>query len=400
MRHLLAGSAVAGLLFLLPVGDANAQDNRNTWGWGAAGGVLTFIAGSAVGGIMGWRLSKLAFKGKRDDEDDKIVEPALTKLNSSVKTVDTKLENVLNSINGLTSTLENKIDLEGAIATVSTSLEKTLEQQIIKVEEIVERAMNKKEDSQMEHSPFISDKMIENHNQLRPIIIETNAIIDGRIVNLLSSDLLEQLKGKILVTKLMKNELNSPTIQRKCMIRGYENLYRLCSNMNHRIEENNISYDSKTMNERLMQLTSDTEKKLLECLSDADKKFFLLASDTNGILITMDINLENLCHCTNVRVLNLDGLYKTIKPKILFRGQHVDIYLAMPGKRSNQAIGYAEHGQAVAVNEARELIGQKKTVKITGSTPDDRLFFAELSSPAEKPPTVKAEDPKKTPPAP
>lgn len=96
----------------------------------------------------------------------------------------------------------------------------------------------------------------------------------------------------------------------------------------------------------------------------------------------MDIKLENLCRCTNVRVLNLDGLYKTIKPKILFRGQHVDIYLAMPGKKSNQAIGYAEHGQAVAVNEARELIGQKRTVKITGSTPDDRLFFGELSGPA------------------
>lgn len=181
MRHLLTGSAVAGLLFLLPVGDANAQDNRNTWGWGAAGGVLTLIAGSAVGGIVGWRLSKLAFKGKRGDEDDKIVEPALTKLNSSVKTVDTKLENVLNSINGLTSTLERKIDLESAIATVSTSLEKTLEQQTIKVEEIVERAMKKEEHSQVEESPFISDKMIENHNQLGPIIIETNAIIDGRI---------------------------------------------------------------------------------------------------------------------------------------------------------------------------------------------------------------------------
>lgn len=255
--------------------------------------------------------------------------------------------------------------------------------------------MKKEEHSQVEESPFVSDKMIENHNQLRPIIIETNAIIDGRIVNLLNSDLLEQLKGKILVTKLMKNELNSPTIQRECMIRGYENLDRLRSNMNYHIEENNTSYDGETMDEKLMQLTSNTEKKLLECLSDADKKFFLLASDTNGILITMDINLENLCRCTNVRVLNLDGLYKTIKPKILFRGQHVDIYLAMPGKKPNQAIGYAEHGQAVAVNEARELIGQKRTVKITGSTPDDRLFFGELSGPA-----VEAKDPPQPPPAP
>lgn len=47
------------------------------------------------------------------------------------------------------------------------------------------------------------------------------------------------------------------------MIRGYENLDRLRSNMNYHIEENNTSYDGETMDEKLMQLTSNTEKKLL-----------------------------------------------------------------------------------------------------------------------------------------
>ena len=74
MRHLLASSAVAGLLFLLPMEHANAQDNRNSWGWGAAGGggiVLSFIAAAAgaAGGssIVAWQLSKLASKGKRSE---------------------------------------------------------------------------------------------------------------------------------------------------------------------------------------------------------------------------------------------------------------------------------------------------------------------------------------------
>ena len=108
MRHLLAGSAVAGLLFLLPVGaPANAQDNRNTWSWVQTGEVvLSFIAAvggaTAVSAIVWRRLSKPGAEGKRHDGK---VESALMQLNSSVKAVDTKLENVLNGVNGLTSSI-------------------------------------------------------------------------------------------------------------------------------------------------------------------------------------------------------------------------------------------------------------------------------------------------------
>ena len=119
MRHLLASSAVAGLLVLLPVGDANAQDNRNTWDWGTAGGVmLSFIAiaaaGGAVGGssIVAWQLSKLASKGKRDDEA--AMELALTQLNSSVKALDEKLTNLEakseENFQSLSSALESAVN--------------------------------------------------------------------------------------------------------------------------------------------------------------------------------------------------------------------------------------------------------------------------------------------------
>ena len=123
MRHLLASSAVAGLLFLLPAGSANAQDNRDaSWGWGASGAggmVLSFIAAAAgaAGGssIVAWRLSKLASKGKRDDEA--AMELALTQLNSNIKVLEdeklTKLE--MEIIQRLSPTLESKTDSEGTV---------------------------------------------------------------------------------------------------------------------------------------------------------------------------------------------------------------------------------------------------------------------------------------------
>ena len=114
MRHLLASSAVAGLLVLLPVGDANAQDNRNTWGWGAAGGVmLSFIAIAAAGGAVGgssitsWLL--LQRKGKRDDNLETI-KSDFTKLSDNVKELDIQLEGRIKGVSELTGTLGNKID--------------------------------------------------------------------------------------------------------------------------------------------------------------------------------------------------------------------------------------------------------------------------------------------------
>lgn len=94
MRHLLASSAVAGLLFLLPAGGANAQDNRDTsWGWGAAGGggmVLSLIAAAA--GAAGGSIILVV----------KILDEELTKLEENIQR--------------LNSTLESKIDSESAMS--------------------------------------------------------------------------------------------------------------------------------------------------------------------------------------------------------------------------------------------------------------------------------------------
>ena len=83
--------------------------------------VLSLIAAAAgaAGGssIVAWRLSKLASKGKRDDEA--AMELALTQLNSSVKTLDEKLTKPEakseENIQRLSSVLENEIDSESAV---------------------------------------------------------------------------------------------------------------------------------------------------------------------------------------------------------------------------------------------------------------------------------------------
>ena len=405
MHHLLAGSAVAGLLFLLPVRDANAQDNRNTWDWGTAGGVLTFIAGGAVGGILGWRLSKLASKAKRDDNTTEL---ALTQLNSSVKVLDgklTKLEtNSEESIQGLSHILESKMNPGSVMSTVSTSLE-TVKQHIIEVKEMIERAIEKKENNQTGPCTSNPDQTIEIHNnQSRSIIIDANAAIDGRIFTLLEYDLLEELRGQIIIAECMTNELKR--LEPELRANGFDNLWSFQGKDKNRIDYNN-NYESKITDARLLQLTSgtDDDKELFQGISNADKKLFLLTSDTNGILITADRKLVECCRNRNVRVLNLDELNKItnkppeIKPPILKKGDEVDVELEKSNKNPNDAINRS-CGPIIVVKDAVEFIGQTKRVVITGALKNGRAYFASLlPSPNAEPPTVEAKAPQ-TPPAP
>ena len=104
MRHLLAGSAVAGLLLLLPAGHAQAQDNRNTGGWAATGGiaVLSFIAGSA-GGLAGSFVLRRRFSGKlkKCEDEKKSLKASLEEVECELKSRESEDAKALNELGNL-----------------------------------------------------------------------------------------------------------------------------------------------------------------------------------------------------------------------------------------------------------------------------------------------------------
>lgn len=184
---------------------------------------------------------------------------------------------------------------------------------------------------------------------------------------------------------------------------GFQNLSSFQGKDKGRIDQNN-NYESKITDARLLQLTSGTDnKELFQGISDADKKLFLLTSETNGILITMDGRLTELCHKTNVRVLNLDELHKKIKPKILLKYRQ-EVYVKLKPskhKNSNDAIANYEDIMIMVKNGA-SFVGQRKSVRIISDpshSKNGHTALAKLSSPNAEPPTVKAEA-SQTPPTP
>ena len=63
-------------------------------------------------------------------------------------------------------------------------------------------------------------------------------------------------------------------------------------------------------------------------------------------------------------------------------GDELSLKIVREGKEAAQGVGYLEDGTMVVVNDAKELIGQRRPVVVTGAlqTPTGRMVFARLDS--------------------
>jgi hypothetical protein len=68
------------------------------------------------------------------------------------------------------------------------------------------------------------------------------------------------------------------------------------------------------------------------------------------------------------------------------------------GKESSQGVGYLEDGTMVVINDARELIGQRRPVVVTGAlqTPTGRMVFGRLETNKDSKTTSKGKSQGKT----
>ena len=297
------------------------------------------------------------------------MEPALTQLNSSVKELNeklTKLEAMSEEgIHRLSRTLESKMNLGSKIDMVSISLE-TVEQHIVKVEEMVKMAVKKKEDNQIDQDIPVLDKTIENDNgQTKPMIIDTSAIINGSIVYLLKVDSFEELKGRIIVHQCVLNELrglandNRDINRRRQGVAGLENLNELRAKYQDRIDD--ICYDP-----------GERQK--------PDEKLLQLTKDNNGIIVTRDHELAQKCCKQSLRTINVDDLSKALRKENLV-GREFEVDLKKQSEKDLQehpedAVAYVYESRVIVKN-ASEYINHRKFIFINDVSRGG-TYFAEV----------------------
>lgn len=205
--------------------------------------------------------------------------------------------------------------------------------------------------------PFSHTPQVGSVSLTKPLILDTSAIIDGRILDIVRTGF---MTGLILIPKFVLTELqqvadSSDSLKRARGRRGFEIAEEL-----KKLKQIRVEIWDKEQNGKLV-----------------DEKLLNLAKALNGRIITTDFNLNRLASISNINVLNVNDLANAVKT-VSLPGEKFDIKVVHIGKDSKQGVGYLEDGTMVVVTEAADKIGQMIKVEVTKNiqTPAGRMIFA------------------------
>ena len=208
-------------------------------------------------------------------------------------------------------------------------------------------------------APLVPRGFGNDGHGLRPIIIDTSAIIDGRVVELYKIGF---LRNKIVIAEFVLHELqmisdSQVPLTRAKGRRGLDTLKRLQDVENTDTEVVNADYPD---------------------VREVDDKLMRLARDINGVILTTDYNLEQVAKIQKIQCMNLFALVNAVKAPFI-PGERLTLQIAKEGSEPNQGIGFLEDGTMIVVANARSLIGQKIEVELVSMIQgaSGRMFFAD-----------------------
>lgn len=191
-------------------------------------------------------------------------------------------------------------------------------------------------------------------------LLDTNIIIDGRIVDVYRSGFLE---GPLIVPVFVLEELqkiadSSDALKRNRGRRGLDILNQFRKN-----------------NKEAIRIVTDD----FEDVNEVDSKLVKLAREKNLKIVTNDYNLNKVAELQGVPVLNLNELASAVKPTVI-PGEQLFVQLVKQGREENQGVAYLEDGTMIVVENGSRAIGHEVPVIITSVLQNSvgRMIFAKL----------------------
>lgn len=207
---------------------------------------------------------------------------------------------------------------------------------------------------------MLKTKNLKQSNEIAmPKILDTSAIIDGRIADVLSTGFIE---GKIIIPEFVLEELRhiSDSADSMKRTRGRRGLDVL-----------------KEVQEKYGIEIYNTYDKSFISVPEVDVKLLKLAELMNGKVLTTDYNLIKVAGIQGIPVLNINELVRALRPVIL-PGESMVISIIKEGKENNQGVGYMDDGTMIVVEDGKRLIGVDVNVEVTSvlQTASGRMIFA------------------------
>jgi len=188
-------------------------------------------------------------------------------------------------------------------------------------------------------------------------ILDTSAIIDGRIVPITLSGF---IRGELIITQFVLAELQAiaDSSDPNKKVRGRRGL--------DVIEQLRSS----------SQISITILNKDVSGVKTVDQKIVLLAKDQNFKIVTNDVNLSKIAKLQDITVLNVNELAFALKP-IVYPGEHLRVHIHKAGKEKKQGIAYLEDGTMVVIDDAKSDIGKDLQVEVTSvlQTTSGKMIF-------------------------
>ncbi len=197
-------------------------------------------------------------------------------------------------------------------------------------------------------------KKIEN-----AIFLDTSAIIDGRIFDVIYLGL---LNGTIVLTSSILLELkhladSQDTVKRERGRKGLESMEALRK--------------SRKMKVQILQ-EEETEKKI-----EVDERLIRATKEHKGKVLTCDYNLEKKASVEGVTAVNINALSNALKV-IAVPGEALHVKLSHLGKEIAQGVGYLDDGTMIVVESGSDSVGKSLDVVVSRviQTATGRILFA------------------------
>jgi uncharacterized protein YacL len=191
-------------------------------------------------------------------------------------------------------------------------------------------------------------------------LLDTSAIIDGRIYDIALTGFLEGTLGvpDFVLTELRHIADSEDDLKRGRGRRGLDILNKM---------------------QGLTQIKVKVIPQDLPKIPEVDAKLIKLAQKLSASVVTNDYNLNKVAGVQGVDVLNVNDLANAVKP-VALPGERMLVKIVKEGKEQMQGVAFLPDGTMIVVQDARNKIGLELNVEVTSSlqTSAGRMIFARI----------------------
>ena len=199
-----------------------------------------------------------------------------------------------------------------------------------------------------------------NLNLLPDILLDTSALIDGRILEVAETGFMVIPLGvpTFVINELQQLADSKDSLKQDKGKRGLELLEAL-----------------KQSNKVTLRVIDHDMRKA----DGVDQKLIILAKERSSRILTADNILNRSATIQGIVVLNLNDLANALKPMV-YPGEMLKIEVVQKGREKGQGVGYLSDGTMVVVEDGEKLVGKEVSCRIARVFPSvtGRMLFVEI----------------------